>query len=182
VDEKLKNSIKRTKGQWTIKEIPFTELNKPIKTNWGALLGAVGFFAGIYLLISSKESTYLIISAIGFVTALLSLLTSGRKERKNWQKITAKCIDIEIAEVLNSRGAGKPSWGLRTLCEFYYQDKTDQVTPSFWRTFASEQGLLSFLNDKIAADNTILLYVSPENPLQTEIWSDDIKDKLLHSN
>ena len=73
MDETLRNSIKRVEGQWSKLAEPHRDPTKPIQTNWGAVLGMLGFIAGIILPITQKNNSYIIIIVAGFGLAAGSL-------------------------------------------------------------------------------------------------------------
>lgn len=178
--------MKRTKSnsensEWRIKSIPFQDEYKMMKTNWGALFGALLFIFGIFA--GFKEKELFLISLIGLVLMLLSVLQRGRNVRRGWKKITTKCIDKETKRTLGkpgSNGGIRYVWTFQLLCEFEMGGKPYTVTPKHWTTFTSESSLQKFLNKVISSDGTCQLWVNPKNPLQTEIFANDIKDFFMH--
>lgn len=168
-------------GEWRIKSIPFRDDYAMMKTNWGALFGALLFLFGIYA--GFKMKVLFLISIAGLVIALFSIFFRGRIIRRNWKKVSAQCIDREIKRILSTpglRGGARKTWTFQLLCEFEIGGKQYMVTPGYWTTFISERGLQKFLNRVITPDGKCQLWVNPDNLLQTELIGKDIKDLLLH--
>ena len=169
------------KSEWRIKLIPFRDPHAMMKTNYGALLGALLFIAGIYA--GLKMNALFSISIFGLVLGLVSILFRGRIARRNWKKVLAQCTDREWKDILGAagpRGGVRKTWTFQLLCEFEMDGKKYTVTPGYWSSFISEERLLKFLDKVIAPDGKCQLYVNPENPLQAELIANDIKDFLLH--
>lgn len=189
------NDSERPDSPWRIKSIPYENAIKPVKTNYGALLGACVFVIGIffpaiinrYSFFSFLKSytcnlTYLGvgISVVGLLVGALSLIFAGRSVRKTWKKIKVKCVDRQIKQEYSLDSDMGKTWAFILLCEFKYKGKIYQVTPSFWHTFVSRAGLIKFLDANISKDGFCYLYVNPDNPLQTELSNDGIGDLLLY--
>lgn len=167
--------------EWRIKNIPFADPYAAMKTNWGALIGALLFIGGIFA--GLKVVALFSVSFFGLALGLISTLFRGRMTRKNWKKISAKCTDKELRKVLGAagpRGGTRMAWTFQLLCEFELDGKRYTVTPGYWSTFISESRLENFLDKVISSDGTCQLWVNPKNPLQTELIANDIKDFLLH--
>ena len=170
------------KSEWRIKPIPTRDPHAMMETNWGALLGALFFIAGIFA--GLKVGALFSISIFGLVLALTSILFRGRVVRRNWKKVSAQCTDREWKKVLGApsqRGGVRMTWTFQLLCEFELDGKRHTVTPGYWSTFLSESRLQKFLDKVISPDGTCQLWVNPKNPLQAELIANDIKDFLLHS-
>ncbi len=168
---------------WRIQLIPFDGGTQTIavKANPFALIGALVFVVCLLLGVRSENGNYVYGALGGFVLALLSLLFSGRGRRRGWKKIEAQCVDREIREVYAQPRPGEgPTWAFRLLCKFDYEGKNYLVTPGFWRTFATEHGIRSFLSKEISSEGRCFLYVNPRIPLETELAAGDIAEKLLH--
>lgn len=152
-----------------------------MKTNWGALLGALFFIGGIFG--GLKAGALFSISIFGLVLALVSILYQGRIVRRNWKKVVAQCTDKEWKKVLGApgqRGGIRIAWTFQLLCEFELNEERHIVTPGYWSTFISESRLRKFLDKVIAPDGKCQLWVNPKNPLQAELIANDIRDFLLH--
>ena len=173
---------------WRIKWIPHEASNQTlaVKGNPVTALGALGFVAGIALVLSTENRQWTALIVGGLIVMFGSLLYSARKKRADWVKLPARCIDREMGKGIG-RG-GKPVWSFRILCEFEYDGREYRVTPTHWlnvsyQTFAEDKGrsvVERELARVVGVDGMCWLYINPENPLQAEIASDDIKDKLLH--
>lgn len=162
-----------------IKNIPYQKQMQFIKPNWAMTLGFIGFVAFLYL--STRGNLDWIYASFGsFAFALLAMGYEARQKRKNWVRINATCLDSEFYrdKSYDSDGIGI-TWVIQLLCEVEYDGKTYKVTPSFWRTFFTKWGAKKFLESKIK-NGKCELYVNPDNPLETEIVGNDIKDFLLH--
>ncbi len=169
------------KSEWRIKSIPFRDEYAMMKTNWGALLGALLFLVGIFA--GFKVKALFLISIAGLVLALFSILFRGRIVRRHWKKVSSQCIDREIKQVLSTpgiRGGARKTWAFQLLCEFDLSGKHYTVTPGYWTTFISERRIQAFLDRVISLDGKCQLWVNPDNPLQSELIGNDIKDLLLH--
>jgi hypothetical protein len=169
------------KNEWHIKPIPFRAPYAMMEANWGALLGALLFIGGIFA--GLKAGALFSISIFGLVLALASILFRGRIVRRNWKKVLAQCTDKEWKRVLGAlgqRGGVRRTWTFQLLCEFELDGKRYTVTPGYWSTFISESRLQKFLNKVISPDGKCQLWVNPKNPLQAELFANDIKDFLLH--
>lgn len=167
--------------EWRIKSVPFRAPYAKLETNWGALLGALLFIVGIFA--GLKAKTFLLISIIGLVLGLVSVLFRGRIVRRNWKRIVAQCTDKEWKSIIGAasqRGGVRKAWTFKLLCEFELGGKRYTVTPGYWSTFISEGRLQKFLAKVISPDGKCQLWVNPENPLQAELIANDIKDFLLH--
>ena len=182
--------MKKEKDQddWRIKFIPFTQkkLNF-VEPNWGAIAGAVIFVGGIVLAFyfkpppfSKRPEGWIVVSAAGLLFGFLSLLLKGRKVRRNWIRVQAKCLDREIRKMHTLDADSGKAWFFQLLCEFELDGRAYQVTPSFWRSFATKMGITNFLARNISPEGICELYVNPDNPLQTEFVGRDLKDILLH--
>ena len=168
-------------SEWRIKSIPFRDKYAMMETNWGALLGALLFFIGIAA--GFKIKILFLISIAGLLLMLVSTFIRGRNVRKNWVKISAQCIDREIKHTLGRpgpRGGVRRVWTFQLLCEYEMNERQYTVTPGYWTTFISEHRLQTFLEKVISSDGQCQLWVNPDNPLQTELVANDIKDLLLH--
>jgi hypothetical protein len=169
---------------WRIQLIPFDDTSRPmmIQTNWYAVIGMIFFLGGIGFYFRKYEGIYLGISIGGFCFACAGLLFAGKAKRRGWLRVNAVCVDREIQRVSTPgpRAAGGYTWVFRLVCKFELDGKEFTVTPGFWRSFGSAEGLDLFLNKFISGDGACLLHVNPRNPLQTELLTGDITDKLLY--
>jgi hypothetical protein len=169
------------KSQWRIKTIPFRDPVAKMETNWGALFGALLFVAGGVA--GLKVKALFSISFFGLVLALVCIFFQGRLVRRNWEKVSAQCIDKEWKRVLGKpglKGGVRETWAFQLLCEFELEGKLYTVTPGYWSTFISAGRLEKFLDRVLSSDGKCQLWVNPKNPLQAELLANDIKDILLH--
>lgn len=162
------------------------------KNNWPATVFTVGVateavLASIILkshgrMIHGHPAVWIGLMAAGLLIALISLLLHGRRIRRDWIRVEAKCIDREIYEDFSYTDGEdtKKVWYFRLLCEFELNGRQYRVTPNFWRSFATKRGISNFLENNISSDGMCELHVNPSNPLQTEFAGHDIKDALLH--
>ncbi|MGB5444164.1 MAG: hypothetical protein WBM99_01550 [Psychromonas sp.] len=174
--EKLSQNL-----QWRIKPIPFRDPYSKMKTNWGALFGALLFVVGIFA--GFKIEALFIVSLLGFVLMLVCIFLKGRILRRNWVKVLAQCTDKEWKPVLGAAGRNggvSKTWAFQLLCEFELNGTRYTVTPGYWSTFISESRLQTFLGKVTSSDGKCLLWVNPKNPLQAELIANDIKEFLLH--
>ncbi|MEO6909266.1 MAG: hypothetical protein ABI210_15400 [Abditibacteriaceae bacterium] len=169
------------KNEWHIKPINYSDPYALMKPNWGALLGALLFIGGIFAAL--RVGALLFVSIFGLFLALVSILFQARNIRKGWKKVSAQCIDKEWKSVLGaaSRNGGvRMNWAFQLLCEFELDGQRYTVTPGYWSTFISENRLQKFLGKVISPDGSCQLWVNPKNPLQAELFANDIRDFLLH--
>jgi hypothetical protein len=137
-----------------------------MKTNWLALLGALGFIAGIGLAMAKPEMKMLGLKlAVGsWVFAMLGIWVQSRKQVAGWQITPARCVDRELQCV------GPDQWYWRIVCDYEFEDVKYRVTPEVqWRNCISKSSAETFLNEKISADGSCRLIFNPENPLQTKL-------------
>ena len=171
-----------------IQYIPYEKTHKLIKPNPGTLVGVLLFWGGIFVPPNIKLPGYfrhrpeLVIIAVclsGLLVIAISLICAGRKTRRHWRRVRARCLDREIwKEDGDGPDSGK-TWNFQTLCEFELDGEAYRVTPGYWSTFATRAGIQRFLNKNIQ-EGMCELHVNPDNPLQTEFVGHDIKDLLLH--
>ena len=170
-------------AEWRIKPIPFEDSFAMMKMNWGAILGAFLFIGGLVSGLKIWPLLAISISIFGLVLGLTSMLYQARIARRHWEKVSAQCTDREWKQVLGAvgqRGGARLTWTFQLLCDFELHGKRYTVTPGYWSTFISEARLRKFLSKVISAEGTCQLWVNPNNPLQAEIFADDIRDFLLH--
>ena len=169
------------KIEWHIKPIHFRDPYTMMKTNWGAILGALLFIVGIFA--GLKIGALFSISVFGLILAISSVIFRGRMVRRNWKRVLARCIDKEWKKVLGApsqSGGIRINWTFQLLCEFELDGKRYTVTLGYWSTFISENRLKKFLDKAVAPDGKCQLWINPKNPLQAELVAKDIKDFLLH--
>jgi hypothetical protein len=174
-------------GPVRIQYIPFERTLKPMKPNWGALVGALIFIGGILLMGRTGlersfhcQGFWIYISFGGLLFALYSLLVGGRRVRRNWKRVKARCLDQEIFIEYSDDGDAGKSWSFILLCEFEFNGYTYRVTPDFWTTFITKGSVSRFLSKRVYSEGFCDIFINPDNPLQTEIVGRDIKDLLLH--
>ncbi|MDD5260513.1 MAG: hypothetical protein PHD76_01565 [Methylacidiphilales bacterium] len=170
---------------WCIQLIPYDDPSKPmrVQTNLYALVGVLVFLGGFLLFLQKHDRIYLCVAVVALGLACLGLLFVGRSKRRGWQRLNAVCIDREhkrCHRIGGGAASGGYTWAFRLLCKFEFEGTEYSVTPGFWRSFASEKGLLRFLEKTINGDGICALYVNPQNPLQTEFSGGDLADWLLH--
>ena len=67
------------------------------------------------------------------------------------------------------------------ICEYEYIGKEVRVTPVVnWSTFSSEEAANKFINSHVSPEGECKLHINPENLLQTELFGEGIKEKLLY--
>lgn len=170
---------------WRIQLIPYDDPSKPIRmeTNWLALVGMLAFIGGVAAALLTRKPAYAGVSGAGFIFALLGLLLKGRMKRRSWIIVKAACLDRETRKMRTSGGArrvGGWTWAFRLICQFDLNGQNYTVTPSYWRTFRSEESVDCFFAKTISGDGICALHVNPHNPLETEFVGKDVKDFLLH--
>ena len=106
-----------------------------------------------------------------------------RRERRDWQVVEARCVDREVRRVWEAGGEGGGRvWAWRIVCEYKYQGVEYRVTPVInWKNFRSEKVAVRFLDKKIFPNGHCKIRVNPNNPLQTELFGQGIKDVLFYS-
>lgn len=169
------------KNEWHIKPVHFRDPYAMMETNWGAVFGALLFIGGIFA--GLKDGVLFSISIFGLLFALFSTLRKGRIIRRNWIKVSAQCTDKEWKRVLGRMGQNggvRMMWSFQLLCEYELNGKRYTVTPGYWSTFISEDRLKKFLGKVIYPYGKCQLWINPENPLQAELFANDIRDFLLH--
>jgi hypothetical protein len=178
---------------WRIEMIPYDDLFKPmmVQTNGIALLGMAAFVGGIILVVrhrpvdlaNDKIARMALEVAIGgFFVALFGIWFKARKIRKNWEVVTARCVDRELRKIaIMVKGHSTWGWFWRIICEYNYLGKEVRVTPTvYWSNFTSEEEANKFINSHISPDGECKLHINPKNPLQTELVGQGIADKLLY--
>jgi hypothetical protein len=181
----------RQNAGWRIQMIPYDDSSKPMTPNSdGALafvqaVGALGFIAGLVIIFYDQAKYIelgLIIAGLSFLIVLGGFWLKARSEREGWDIASGRCVDREIRKLLTLAGGHSGwIWVWRIVCEYDYLGIKYRVTPTVnWATFSSEKAALKFLEEKISPDGDCKLRVNPKNPLQTELFGQGIKDKLLY--
>src|SRR5262245_1025793 len=105
----------RNRG-WRIQHIPWDDPSKPmaIKTNYPALVGALGFLTGIGVLLYglANQREPLLLTGLGAAVASLLLMLAavflaGRFRRRGWVQVRAKCLDREVKQIGLKRQFGQ---------------------------------------------------------------------------
>lgn len=182
----------RLNAGWRIQIIPYDDSSKPITPNsTGALafvqaIGVLGFIAGLALALYDKteyKEKGLIIASLSFLIVLVGFWLKSRSDREGWDVAYGRCVDREIRKLWTQSGGHGSGWiwVWRIVCEHDYVGIKYRVTPTVnWATFSSEEAALKFLEEKISPADDCKLRVNPKNPLQTELFGQGIKDKLLY--
>jgi protein-S-isoprenylcysteine O-methyltransferase Ste14 len=168
---------------WRIEVIPYDDPFKPmtIPTNGVAVVGALAFLIGFALLAldaNRNNSIGLCLAIGGLFVALSGIWFKARNIRKNWEVATARCVDRELQKI---RVKGGLAWCWRIICEYQYLGKEVRVTPTvYWSTFTSEDAAVKYLEERVSPSGECKLHINPKNPLQTELFGQGIKDKILY--
>ena len=171
---------------WRIKWIPWQEQGKPeyvyntqltLLTGFGGALMFVGAIA--YILLAPKnliESTNgiprelftpLVIAVSGILIAILGRIYAAWHKQSGWKTVRARCVDREIQKRLGSGKNPSHVWEYRLVCTFYFNGLEYTVTPesSHMVAFRTKENLEKYLDERIRADGTCLLYIDKKNPL-----------------
>ncbi len=151
-------------------------------------LGALGFVVGVVLaarqaralgLRSVQHSISLWIIGAGLVVMFVGVLLRLRREDRAWELVPAKCTDRELKSMYLAKSQRRGwHWFWRIVCEFDYNGARNRVTPSvYWVSFASEEAARQFLDQHVSPAGDCRLHVNPENPLQTELFTQGIKER-----
>ena len=181
----------RQNAGWRIQMIPYGDSSKPMTPNSdGALafvqaVGVLGFIAGLAVIFYDQAKYIelgLIIAGLSFLIVSVGFWLKARSEREGWDVASGRCIDREVRKILTmNQGHSGWTWVPRIVCEYNYLGTKYRVTPTVnWATFALEEAASKFLEGKISPDGDCKLRVNPKNPLQTELFGQGIKDKLLY--
>jgi hypothetical protein len=177
----------RENAGWRIRLIPFDDTDGPrmVESNWIANVGGLGFIGGAVMIVLNPgiDPRYLAGMMVGcLVLALFGTWFKSRRQRRNWVIATARCVDRELRKFHRPKSGGR-DWFWRIVCEYEYQGEKHRVTPDApqWVNFSSEEAVMKFIGENIAPDGTCKLHVNPQNPLQTELVSGDLREKLLYT-
>ena len=159
---------------WRIKIIPFDDPTKPMFVfNGFAMLGAIGFCAGVFLIFSNRAETGLGLKiAVGSLAfALFGVWFKTRRQESGWQEVAGRCVDRELRKVLVEGGKGSGwGWYWRVVCEYEFNGQTLRVTPNVqWMNCTSEANAMKFIQKRIAESGSCRLRINPNNPLQTKL-------------
>ena len=182
---------------WRIQQIPYQDPAKVhvYPTNVAAICGALGFIFAVggivfesslpYQQLDFSRNGYIVIAVASLIVMLAGVKSGGREARRDWQKVYAKVIDRELrraASLRHSTSGRGPAWVWRFLCEVSLNGRSYQVTPKvFWRDFSSEEAAQEFFDRLVSPQQEIPLMINPSNPLECELFADDVKDVLLNS-
>jgi hypothetical protein len=91
----------RENSGWRIRMIPYDDSSKPmtIESNWIANVGAIGFIGGAVLLFCNpgKYTSLCLGLMVGsLLLAFFGIWFKSRRQRKNWEVQTARCVDREL--------------------------------------------------------------------------------------
>ena len=172
---------------WRIRMIPYQE---PLKTAtvvtggfgpYVSVLGVLGFVVGFALIffdVKKYKSAGLALMIPSWLVLMSSIWFKARQDKRGWEVAEGRCLDRELRKV---RSDGGWTWVWRIFCEYEHLGITYRVTPVInWISFFSEKGALRFLEKRISFSGQCRLRVNPKNPLQTELFGQGIKDKLLY--
>ncbi len=133
--------------------------------------GLLGFFGGIGLAVESAVPvwTAIAIAVGGLATLLASRFVAGRDQYGKFVRVDAVCVDREMREIDDPDPDSGAFWHARILCEFDYQGRTWRVTPVIPVFVANRKrrGLENFLDKRIGRDGSCVLWINPDNPLET---------------
>src|ERR1017187_1963106 len=176
---------------WRIQLIPYDEPSRPMTMNFSGtlpylpLVSVLGFFIGFGML-GYDEKKYVIpgciIMVASWLLGLCGLWLKTRRERAGWDVAPARCVDRELLKVWISLSHGSSrGWLWRIICDYEYLGIPYRVTPNvYWMNFTSEEAAIKFLDERVSASGECTLRVNPKNPLQTELFGQSVKDKLLY--
>ena len=174
-------------GPQRLKYIPYERKRGFIRPNPGALIGSLIFLSAILLPgniglgnLFGSPGVWIWIAVGGLLFGIFSLAYQARKNRKNWIRVKARCLDHEVWKGFSNDSDGDIVWNFIMLCEYEFGGKTYRVTPAYWCSFPSQGSVLRFIGKRISPEGTCEIYINPDNPLQTELVGRDIKDVLLH--
>ena len=177
----------KTYGPQRLKYIPHESRRGFIKPNPGALIGALIFIGAIVLPdyvgwgnLFGSRMVWIWIAVGGLLFGMFSLAYQARKNRRNWIRIRARCLDHEVFQDSSNDGDTGRVWDFIMLCEYELKGELYRVTPAYWCSFPTQGSVLRFIGKKLSPEGTCEIYVNPDNPLQAEIVGHDIKDVLLH--
>lgn len=138
--------------------IPATPFTLAAVIVWIALL-AVSFVNG-------EPEWTMAFGVGGLVAGILACVYTASQRYQHWVSVNAICCDKEVR---SARPQGHEVWTFRVQCDFQYEGKTYAVTPALglWCNFRKEEAVLKYLNETIDQNGNCLLWVNPDNPLQT---------------
>jgi len=159
---------------WRIQMIPYDDTSRPVVVfNGFALLGAIGFCAGVFLILSDPKQTNLGLKvAVGSLAfGLFGIWFKTRRQEQGWQVVPGRCVDRELRKVLVPSSHGSSDgWYWRIVCEYEYHGQKYRVTPNVqWMNCTSEAAALKFIQKRIGSDDSCRLRINPNNPLQTKL-------------
>lgn len=176
----------RENAGWRIRTIPYDNPSKPmtVESNWIANVGAIGFIVGAVLLFRNpgKDTSLRLGLMVGsLLLAFFGIWFKPRRQRKNWEIETARCVDRELQRFRLPKNGGW-DWIWRIVCEYEFHGEKYRVTPDVhqWINLSSEEAAMKFIEKNISPDGECKLHVNPKNPLQTELVKQDIRDKFLY--
>jgi hypothetical protein len=176
----------RENAGWRIQMIPYDDSSRPmtVETNWIATVGAIGFIVGAVLLIRNpgKDTNLWLGLAVGsLLLAFFGIWFQARRQRKDWEVETARCVDRELQKFRLPKGGGW-GWFWRIVCEYEFHGEKFRVTPNVhqWINLSSEETAMKFIGENISPDGECKLHVNPKNPLQTELVGRSVRDKFLY--
>ena len=175
---------------WRIQLIPYDDGRSRFAIRRGedliVPLGGVGVVIGAVLPLkrigasgprSVSHGKSLWIIGTGLVVMFVGVILRLRRENRAWELVPAKCTDRELKSmfVVKSQRRGW-HWFWRIVCEFDYNGAKVRVTPAvYWVSFVSEAAARQFLDQHISPTGDCQLHVNPDNPLQTELFTQGIK-------
>jgi hypothetical protein len=173
IEQNLRNLQDNLRNQgWRIQWIPWQEPGKPEYFYNTKLTGFLGFvclgcfLGGIVWMYQFRQLLGLVVALAGLALGILSSFYASWQQRRNWVKVEATLLDVEIQKGYLSRSTQRPGvqmvYESRILCRFEYEGQTYTVTPEVnpvFRTFeAAEEYLLN---------QPCTLWIDPKNPLHT---------------
>jgi len=163
-----------------IKQIPFNDKEKSLLYSLILIASIVGVALGVGLAVAADKPFLGIgLVVISLLATVVGLFVIRRRQRESWQCVTSTVIDREIIPLVLS-GSQAGTCVFRLLCEFTFDGVKVQTTPVlFWfkSDFGRTEKLLQRLIDQ---DQQCQLWVKPQEPRHTEIYSGGWRDRLIY--
>jgi len=139
------------------------------------LFSLVGLWVAIIFI--SIQIPFIPKGAVAIILGLSAMIgcqiVVGYFSYKNFERVEAKCIDVEVRKSDDPRPELSfikfSRWIPRILCEYTYNGVTYKATPiiSYNGIFSHRRSAEEFLRRRIGSDYKCTLWVNPKNNLQT---------------